>query len=140
MKELRFTIPGPPRTKKNHQRIISVGGRPRVIPSKDYEQYESAALWRLPRLRKPVEEPVNLCCVYYMPTRRRVDLVNLLEATNDILVRGGVLADDHCGIVASHDGSRVRVDRENPRAEITITGVDPEPQKNYGAPCKSHGA
>ena len=124
--ELDFTIPGPPRTKKNHQRLISVGGRPRVIPSKDYEQYEQTALWRLPRLREAIREPVNVKCVYYMPTRRRVDLVNLLEATCDILVKGRVLADDNCGVVASHDGSRVLYDRDDPRAEITITSVNTE--------------
>jgi Holliday junction resolvase RusA-like endonuclease len=48
-------------------------------------------------------------------------MVNLMEATLDILVDAGVLADDNSRIVVSHDGSRVMLDRENPRAEITIT-------------------
>lgn len=65
--------------------------------------------------------PVNVQCVYYMPTRHRVDLVNLLEATNDILVAGGVLADDNCKVIAAHDGSRVDFDKYNPRVEITIS-------------------
>ena len=59
-----------------------------------------------------------------MPTRRRVDLVNLIEATTDILVKARVLEDDHCRIVAGHDGSRVVYDKENPRAEITITALE----------------
>ena len=58
-----------------------------------------------------------------MPTRRRVDLNNLLEAATDLLVSAGVLKDDHCGIVVSHDGSRVLYDKDNPRTEITITRV-----------------
>ena len=62
-------------------------------------------------------------CVYYMPTRRRVDLTNLLEATDDLLVRAGVLADDNSQIIAAHDGSRVRLDRENPRVEIEIVSM-----------------
>ena len=62
-------------------------------------------------------------CVYYMPTRHRVDLVNLLEATCDILVEAGIIEDDNYKIIASHDGSRVKYDKGNPRVEITLTEV-----------------
>lgn len=55
-----------------------------------------------------------------MPTKHRVDLVNLLEATCDVLVKADVLEDDNSKIVASHDGSRVLYDKANPRAEIYI--------------------
>lgn len=94
------------------------------MPSAAYKEYERDALRQLvPKPRKPVDTPVNVQCVYYMPTHRRVDLVNLQECSLDILVKGGVLADDNSNIVASMDGSRVLYDKENPRAEITITGV-----------------
>lgn len=63
-------------------------------------------------------------CLYYMPNRRRVDLVNLMEATCDILVKAGVLDDDRAAIVAGHDGSRVLLDRQNPRVEIEITRME----------------
>ena len=63
---------------------------------------------------------MSVQCLYYMPDRRRVDLTNLLEATDDILVRAGVLADDCAAIVASHDGSRVLMDKARPRVEIRI--------------------
>ena len=55
-----------------------------------------------------------------MDTLRRVDLSNLLEATCDILTHYHIIADDNSRIVASHDGSRVLLDREHPRAEIYI--------------------
>ena len=58
-----------------------------------------------------------------MPTRRRVDLVNLLEATDDVLVHYGVLEDDNSNIIVSHDGSRVFYDKENPRTEIYIETI-----------------
>ena len=58
-----------------------------------------------------------------MPTRHRVDLVNLLEATCDILVAGHVIADDNSKIIVSHDGSRVLYDKVNPRAEIFLEEV-----------------
>lgn len=55
-----------------------------------------------------------------MPTRHRVDLVNLLEATCDILVKANVIEDDNCKIIATHDGSFVTYDKNNPRVEITL--------------------
>ena len=38
---IAFTIPVAPVTKKNHQQIISIKGKPMVIPSKQYRQYEA---------------------------------------------------------------------------------------------------
>lgn len=119
------TLKGPPRTKKNHQRILrGAGGRPTIAQSKEYIQYEKDCLWQIRSPPQPLAGPVNVKCLYYMPTRRRVDLTNLLEATDDILVRAGVLADDCAAVVAGHDGSRVLLDRKRPRVEITITEME----------------
>ena len=119
---LKIIIKGQPITKKNSQQIIRVGNRPRVIPSPQYRAYERDSLMQIPRkCKQRIDIPVNVQCVYYMPTRRRVDLVNLLEATMDILVAAEVLEDDNCKIVAAHDGSRVDHDKYNPRVEITIS-------------------
>ena len=118
-------VHGVPRTKKNSQRIVIIGGHPKVIPSKDYKAYEEFVLWILNPTAsgKPISTAVNVKCLYFMPTRRRVDLVNLLEASCDILVKAGILEDDHSGIVVSHDGSRVLYDKDDPRVEITIEAV-----------------
>ena len=64
--------------------------------------------------------------LFYRSDARRVDLTNLEEALDDILVLYGILRDDNFKIVQSHDGSRVYIDRENPRTEITITKGEPE--------------
>lgn len=123
-----LTLYGPPRTKKNSARILQAGGRRFVAPSAAFAEYQAQCLrqlWALPEpLPARISTPVNLRCVYYMPTRRRVDLVNLIEATCDILVKAGVLEDDHCRIVAGHDGSRVEYDKGNPRAEIWIEEME----------------
>ena len=120
---VHFTIPGRPITKKNHSQIVvnKATGRAMVIPSKQYKEYEQVAGWYIPCKGRKIAGKVNLACVYYMPTRHKVDLANLLAATCDILVHYGVLEDDNSGIVASHDGSEVRYDKESPRVEITIT-------------------
>ena len=116
-----FTILLEPRTKKNHQKIITnpKTGRPMVIQSETYRRYEHDSAWFMPRI-KTIDRPVNIRAVFYMPTHRRVDLTNLLEALNDILVKYGVLEDDNCKIVKGVDGSRVDYDKENPRTEVWI--------------------
>lgn len=112
---MKFTIPLEPRTKKNHQMIA----RGRIIQGEAYRQYEKDALWFLPKM-EPISEPVNVKAVYYMKSYRRVDLTNLESALLDILVKGGVLADDNWKIVYSTDGSHVEVDSKNPRTEVEI--------------------
>lgn len=116
---IKFTIPIAPITKKNHQQIIKVKGRPMVIPSKQYRQYEKDCAVFMPDI-ETINEPVNVKAVYYMPTRRRVDLCNLHEALCDALVHHGVVEDDNCKIIATMDGSRVEYDKEFPRTEVTI--------------------
>lgn len=114
---INLVIAGPPRTKKNHMMRTKHG----IIQSPQYRQYETDALWQIPAsARLGIDQPCNVRCVYFMPTRGRVDLLNLLSATCDILVKAGVLADDNSRIVASHDGSRVLWDKARPRVEITI--------------------
>lgn len=116
---MHITIPVAPVTKKNSQQIITVNGRPKIIPSKKYKQYEKDCK---PFLRaEGIDYPVNVKAVYYMPTHRRVDLCNLHEALCDVLVRYNVIADDNHRIVESMDGSYVDYDKNNPRTEVYIT-------------------
>lgn len=119
---IKFTVPLTPVSKKNNQQIAinKATGRPFVVPSKKYREYEKNALWFIPRKQKPIDEPVNVKCLFYMPTHRRCDLTNMLEAIDDVMVAGGLLADDNYRIIESHDGSRVLYDKENPRTEVYI--------------------
>ena len=125
--EVKYTIKLPPVTKKNSQQILTnrATGRPFIMPSAKYKQYEREAVWFLkPRPLRPIDYAANVKCVFYMPNKRRTDLNNLLEAVTDLLVHASILADDHYGIVVSHDGSRCYVDKDNPRTEITITRIN----------------
>lgn len=129
MAEIRYTIKLPPITKKNSQQILTnpKTGRPFIMPSARYKQYErDAELFLKPRPPRPIECSLNIKCLFYLPTRRRTDLTNLLEAVDDLLVHAGIIADDHYGIVTAHDGSRCDVDKENPRTEIIITKMEAE--------------
>lgn len=121
---MKITIPINPVTKKNHGNIVMIKGRPIMLPSKPYLEYEKKCKQYIPTLEKPIDYPINLKCTYYMETRRRTDLNNLLQATCDILVKYGILQDDNYNIVASFDGTRAYYDKENPRVEIEITKKD----------------
>lgn len=121
---MKIILYGDPRTKKNSQRIIRCGKFPKIAPSKAFVEYQNNCLLQIKKLTSPISEPVNVQCVYYMQTRRKVDLANLIEATTDILVAAKVLADDNSQIVAAHDGSRVYLHDPVPRAEITIERLE----------------
>jgi len=124
MRKIEFIIPLPPITKKNHSQIAvnPKNGRPFIVPSKQYKEYEKKALWYIPK-QEPFCGPVNVKCVFFMPTRRKCDLTNLLEAINDIMVKSGLLEDDNYSVVQSVDGSRILYDKENPRTEVYIEEV-----------------
>lgn len=119
---MHITIPGAAVTKKNHSQIVRSGGKPILLPSKQYLTYVkhcATYLQGLPTDAMP-PPPYNIRALYYMPTRRRIDLTNLLAATDDILVHYGVIQDDNSSIVGGHDGSRVYYDKDNPRTELYI--------------------
>lgn len=126
---IKFTIPVRPATKKNSGQIITIKGRPILLPSPKYREFEKECLPYLNHVKTEagiINYPVNLECLFYMETRRRVDLANLLNAIDDAAVKSGLILDDNRDIIAAHDGSRVFYDKNNPRIEITITEM-----KNY---------
>lgn len=117
-----------PKTKKNSSRIVFNRGIPRIIPSKDFEDYQRGAgeFLQFPRNYEPIKDRICLECKFYRRTKRRVDLVNLLQAICDILVHYKVIADDSFNIIARMDGSEVLIDREDPRTEIKIYKLEEE--------------
>lgn len=131
-----YTVLGDPRTKKNSQMIAGTGARcPKcgkfakqwIRQGPAYNDYAESAAWQLrPKPKKPIDGPVNVRYLFYMQTRRKVDLVNLEEAMDDILVGRGILKDDNASVIAGHDGSRVLYDKKNPRVEIEITDIEEE--------------
>lgn len=122
---IKFTIPLKPITKKNSSQILMnrATGRPFIMPSKQYKAYEKECRWYLSP--EKIDRPINIEAHFYMQTRRKVDITNLLNALDDVLVAHNVIADDHCLIVVGHDGSRVHYDKDFPRTEVFITEIAP---------------
>lgn len=122
---IKFTIHLNPRTKKNSQQIAynKAKGQYFIVQSEIYKQYERDCGWYMPRLEKPIDYPVNVKAVYYRDSNRRCDLAGLNQCLHDCLVKYKVLKDDNFKIIAGTDGSRVLVDKENPRTEVEIREV-----------------
>lgn len=120
---MKFTIYGNPITKKNHGNIVMVKGHPIMLPSKPYQEYEKKCKEYMPQI-DAINYPINIKCEFYMQTRRKVDISNLISAISDILTKYKVIDDDNRNIVVSYDGSRVFYDKENPRTIVEITKVD----------------
>ena len=119
---VNITLIGRPITKKNHQQMVVAGnGRKFLIQSKAYRQYEKDCLKQLMYLYKgkTIEGQLSMKCLYYMPTKAKPDLLNLLQASADILEKARVIENDKN--IYSFDGSRIMgKDKLNPRCEITL--------------------
>lgn len=112
----KYIISLPTITKKNSNQILTNHriGKPFIATSRQYKRYEQAAMWYLtPKPKATLAGRYRVATVFYMPTRRKVDITNLMEAAHDILVAAKILADDNNTIIASVDGSRVMYDKEN---------------------------
>lgn len=122
---MKIIIPVIPRSKKNSQQIIynPRTKRPMIIQSKLYANFERECSKFLLKYKSNIDYSVNLKIEFYVPDKRRRDIANYIEAVQDILVKYGVLRDDNYNIIKSLDGTRMYVDKENPRVEIEITKI-----------------
>ena len=126
-----MTIPVKPRTKKNHMQLVTLKtGRQMLLPSRQYKEFEKEVVEVVDDLRMKecigltaIGYPINLKCTFYKEKDYKADLTGYLQAIQDALVKAKVLADDNHKIVASTDGSKVYLDRNNPRIEIEITKI-----------------
>jgi Holliday junction resolvase RusA-like endonuclease len=131
-----IVIYGNPYIKKNSQRTIWHKYLKRIIVvySANYTAWRKDSLMQLglnnngawtKNFQKPdgIDYPINLKCHFYVKDNIRRDMSALYEGIQDVLVEAKVLKDDNFKIIAGHDGSRVFVDKENPRIELWLQEV-----------------
>jgi Holliday junction resolvase RusA-like endonuclease len=117
-----ITIDGSTPPLKNSKRLVWVKGRPRVIPSKRYKVWETAALAILKTsdlVDHKWQYPVTIDFHFYRPSKRRFDYINLAQGPLDVLVAVGILADDDMKHVVPGEWGW-SVDKDNPRVELVI--------------------
>lgn len=112
--------------KKNSQQIIYNPKTKRmiIVQSDRYKQFERNCgnfLNKYSNLN--IDTPINLKCVFIVPDKRKRDIVNLLNAIQDILVKYNVLADDNYNIIKSLDGTRIEYKKGIGKIIIEITDV-----------------
>lgn len=136
-----FSILGPPRTKKTHNRIARFGKDrqfTKILPSKEHELWHKLAMQQAPLIRAqlirdgihlPISEAVGVKALFYREANTG-DLTGYMQALGDFLqesrqrkgktVRSGagVILDDRQ--ICSWDGTRNLIDRRNPRIEVVI--------------------
>lgn len=120
---IRLTILGAPRTKKNHGRRVYSFRRKRTfnVPSEAFEAFEARALPQLAKAPALPAAPLNCEATFYRDARTG-DAVGYYQALADILEKAGVVPDDKW--IVAWDGSRLAVDRANPRVELTLTPME----------------
>jgi Holliday junction resolvase RusA-like endonuclease len=120
MSVIDITLKGRPATKKNSGRIITRNGKPIIIPSEAYKNYEEVCMWQLAGKKLHISGIIVVECKYYLPNKRSwPDLIGLLQATSDILTKAKVIDDDKW-ICSYGDSCIAGIDKENPRVEIRI--------------------
>lgn len=122
---MKFTIDGPPATKKNGMRPWKRGNRTFLIPSETATSWARSAVQQLQAqlCANPIDYPVSLNAQIFRK-KRTGDLGNYLAAICDALESSEIVENDKW--ILSFDGSRLRSDTCNPRVEIELTEMETE--------------
>ncbi len=116
---MTLILHGPPRTKKNSPRVF--GGVPH--PSAAFEEWNALVQPQLAIARAraleplPITTPVNARALFYRKALTG-DACNFYQALADALQEGGIVKDD--SLIVSWDGSRLLLDRANPRIIVSM--------------------
>ena len=114
-----ITIPYPPSVNM-YWRMAVIGGRPRMLLSREARQYkERVEIILRAKALKPLQGAVRLRATVYRPARRG-DLDNTLKALLDAL--RGHLYDDDSQVAEIH--VKRAEDKVNPRVELEVTSLE----------------
>ena len=119
-------IPLQCRSKKNSQQIYinQRTHKPFVAQSKLYKQFEQDCAYFLKKYALNIDYAINLKCTFYVKDKRKRDIVNLLNAIQDVLVKYNVISDDNYKIIKSVDGSRIIYECGRGETIIEITKAE----------------
>lgn len=118
-----FEITGRIPSKKNSRIITNRGRRPFSLPSSQYVKWEKEALKQV-KGKRQWSVPVHISIEIVFPDKRRADLTNKAESIMDCLVKAGIIEDDAWVFVPAVTLSIWGIDKNNPRARITITSTE----------------
>jgi Holliday junction resolvase RusA-like endonuclease len=113
MRSVRLILHGEPASKANSRRLVTIRGQARLIKSQKALDYVAAVKRTYPPLSPLLEGDLRMTAdVYYASRRPDLDVSLILDALQDIVYRNDrQVREMH---LYHH------LDRENPRAEITL--------------------
>ena len=119
---MKLVIDGAPRTKKNSRKHIRRAGKIVPIPSDAWRFWlNTARVFISSRERRPFplfpDEALNCRAVFFRDARRG-DAVGYYQGLADLLEKLQIVAND--AQIVTWDGSRMALDRENPRVELEL--------------------
>lgn len=120
-----FRVYGNPRTKKTSQ-VIGRNrrtGKPFIMSHKRTKGWEHHVAVTVQELMlkfgwRPFTGRVQVSAVFYRAKNTTGDLTGYMQALADGLERSGLLPNDR--LIASWDGTRLGIDRDDPRVEVRI--------------------
>lgn len=109
---------------QKNRKVISYRGKTPFLRTADtVKQWQDMAALELRKYDLAIKGKVIVHYAFFVKDNRRRDLDNMIATVNDALVKAGIIEDDNWQtlIIA---GADARIDKENPRAEITINGTN----------------
>lgn len=111
-----FVIHGEPASKANSRKLVLIGGKPRFIKSNKAQEYTKYFLGQCPQLPSLLQGDIRLdITIHYASRRPDLDESLILD-----LMQGRIYENDR-QVKERH--VYWGLDRDNPRAEITVTAL-----------------
>ena len=131
MTKIKFDIVGQVPSKKNNKRLLknSRTGKMFIASSEKFNEWHNQAMMDLCfRLNKDRDvfrnKQVEIELTFYNSDNRRHDLDNMTSSVLDLLVDAEFIDDDCCRVVSKVVAIFGGVDRQAPRVEVEINGVE----------------
>lgn len=119
---MKITIYGQTPAQKNSKQIFynKATGKPFITSNSIVKDWQKSALLQLRTIKERFTEPVRLSYHFYCKDNRGRDLDNMIASVNDILQSAdNIIAGDNWQVLEI-GSAKAEIDKENPRAEITI--------------------
>ncbi len=121
-----YVFRGEVASKKNSKVLARVKGRPMLLPSRKYQEWEKRARLAIMAEGRPPEpfKAARLFMVIYHGDMIKRDSNNATQGIQDVLVEMGVLEDDNWMVIGTPEVVHM-VDVDDPRLEVTVEESEP---------------
>lgn len=122
----RYVFRGEVASKKNSKVLARVKGRPMLLPSRKYQEWEKRARLAIMAEGRPSEplKAARLFMAIYHGDLIKRDSNNATQGVQDVLVDMGVIQDDNWMVIGTPEVVHM-VDVEDPRMEVTVEPAEP---------------